>query len=164
MTGYLLVLLLLAATYLLTLASLDPLDVATALVVSAVVLVGMRRFAFPGGSVPGGELARRLARFPLFCAAVVWEIVVGTGQVAAVVVGLRPLRRPGIVAVPIGERSPNGVAATALAITLSPGEVFVDVDWEAGVMLIHVLDAGDPDAIRERYGHFYERFQRQVFP
>jgi multicomponent Na+:H+ antiporter subunit E len=77
---------------------------------------------------------------------------------------VRPLRRPGVVAIPIGARSPTGVAATALAVTLSPGEVFVDLDAEGEHMLVHVLDAGDPEATRRRYARFYERYQRQVFP
>jgi len=66
--------------------------------------------------------------------------------------------------VPIGERTTSGVAVSALTTTMSPGEVLVDIDWERGVMLIHVLDARDPDAVRARHLRFYERYQRRVFP
>lgn len=162
--SYLLALILLAGIYLLTIVSLDPLDVAAAFVLSALVLALTRRFLLEGPAPSAGQLIRRIARFPVFSLAVVREIVLGTWQVALVVVGIRPVVRPGIVAVPIGDRTPNGVAATALAITLSPGEVFVDVDWERDVMLIHVIDARDPDAVRAHHDRFYERFQRGVFP
>lgn len=155
---------LLATVYLLALASLDPLDVAAAVVVSILVLALLHRFLLELPPVPGRELARRVLRFPLFALAVLREITVGTWRVALIVVGVRPLSRPGIVAVPIGERTPTGVAATTLAITLSPGELLVDVDWQREVMLIHVLDARDPEAVRGYYEGFYRRYQSQVFP
>lgn len=156
--------LLLAAAYLLTLASVHPLDVAVAVAVSACVLYGLRRFLLTDPPLPGLELLRRALRLPLFVLVVLREIVVGTWHVALVVVGLRPLAKPGIVQVPIGDRTPTGVAVTTLAITLSPGELLVDVDWSRGLMLIHVIDAQDPDRIRDRYERIYERFQRGVFP
>lgn len=154
----------LAGVYLLTLASLDPLDIATAVAVATALLYGLRRFAITGPPLPGAEVARRALRLPAFVLVVLREIVVGTWDVALVVVGLRPLARPGIVQIPIGERTTNGVAVTALAITLSPGELLVDVDWQRRVMLVHVIDARDPDGIRERYQRIYERYQREVFP
>jgi multicomponent Na+:H+ antiporter subunit E len=154
----------LAAAYLLTLASLDPVDIAIAIAVSAAILYGLRAFLLADPPVPAAEVARRALHLPAFTLVVLKEIVVGTWQVALVVVGLRPLARPGIVQIPIGERTSNGVAVTTLAITLSPGELLVDVDWSRGVMLVHVIDASDPDGIRDRYQHIYERFQREVFP
>jgi len=84
--------------------------------------------------------------------------------VALVVLGRRPLDCPGIVAIPIEERTPIGVAVAALAFTLSPGDVLIDVDEEEQVMLIHVLDASDPEAVRARHRNFYERWQRRAFP
>jgi multicomponent Na+:H+ antiporter subunit E len=155
---------LLAAAYLLTLASIDPLDIAMAVVASTAVLFGLRSFLLTDPPVRGRELIRRGLRLPAFTLAVLREIVVGTWQVSLIVAGLKPLARPGIVEIPIGDRTPNGVAVTALAITLSPGELLVDVDWSRGVMLIHVIDAHDPDGVRGRYEEIYERFQRGVFP
>lgn len=154
----------LTVVYLLMLDSVDPLDVAAGLVISGTVIGLLGRFLFQGPALAAAELAARIVRFPRFAVAIVMEIVAGTWQVALVVMGIRPLAKPGIIAVPIGDRSPTGVAATTLAITLSPGELLVDIDAERGVMLIHVLDAADPDAVRERYAEFYERFQRGVFP
>ncbi len=158
--------LLLTGVYVLTLGSLDPLDLLGGLILSLAVVVALRRLLYDEepSALGGRALAGRIWHFPLFALVVVWEISVGTWRVAQAVTGLEPLHSPGIVAIPIGERTPNGVAATALAITLSPGELLVDIDERRGLMLIHVLDATDPDAIRTRYEHFYERYQRKVFP
>lgn len=155
---------LLTAVYLLMLDSVHPWDVAAGVCIAIVVVMLLGRFLFQAPGMSLARLAGRIARFPRFTWAVVLEIVAGTWQVALVVLRLRPLERPGIVAVPIGARTPTGVAVSALAITLSPGELLVDIDSERDVMLIHVLDASDPDGLRAKYDEFYERYQRQVFP
>ncbi|HVL31299.1 MAG TPA: Na+/H+ antiporter subunit E [Solirubrobacteraceae bacterium] len=162
--SYAFTLLLLTLAYLLTLASFDPWDVAIGALLAAGVLAWSRRALPASGRTGAGLLLRRIAAFPLFAAAIVREVVTGTWQVSLIVLGLRPLARPGIVAVPIGERTPTGVAATALALTLSPGEVLVDIDDRSQVMLVHVVDASDPDAVRARHDEFYRRYQQGVFP
>lgn len=157
--------LLLTGVYLLALASADPLDALTGVLISAAVVFGFGRFLWDEtGESTAPPLLVRAAAFPLFAAAVIREITVGTWQVSLIVLGIRPLSRPGIVQIPIGERTPTGVAATALAITLSPGELLVEIDETEEVMLIHVLDASDPDEIRRRYDRFFNRYQRRVFP
>ena len=155
---------LLVAVYALTLASANPLDLVAGAVLAAAVLVALRRFLFGGEPLTQPSMVKRIASFPRLVLAVAWEVTRGTWLVALVVTGRRPLARPGIVCVPIGERTRGGVAATALAVTLSPGEVFVDVDSEREVMLLHVLDASDPDAVRRHHAAFYDRHQRSVFP
>jgi multicomponent Na+:H+ antiporter subunit E len=152
------------AVYLVVLVSLDPWDVAIGTALAVALAVGARRFLALEGPPRGPGLVVRLVAFWPFAAAVAWDILVGTWHVALVTLRLRPLVSPGIVKVPIGPRTPNGVAITALVLTLSPGEFLVDVDWEERVMLIHALDAADPDAVRRHHERFYERFQRNVFP
>jgi multisubunit Na+/H+ antiporter MnhE subunit len=56
------------------------------------------------------------------------------------------------------------VAVSALVTTLSPGSFLVDVDWTEGTMLIHVIEASDPDRVRADLETFYQRYQRRVFP
>jgi multisubunit Na+/H+ antiporter MnhE subunit len=90
------------------------------------------------------------------------DITVGTWQVALVVLGLRPLRCPGIVAVPLGDRTDLGAVVSSLVSTLSPGELVVDIDHDRGAILVHVLDASDRDAVRARFEDFYRRHQRDV--
>lgn len=154
----------LVAVYLVVLVSIDPWDALIGAAIALVLLWTFRRFLGTGSSATAGVMLRRSAAFVPFALVVVWDIVVGTWQVAVVVLGLRPLRRPGIVAVPIGERTRLGVAVSSLATTLSPGSLLVDVNWQRRVMLIHLLDASDPDATRDRMDRFYQRYQRHVFP
>lgn len=161
---YVLVLVGLTAVYALALASLRPLDLVTGLLVSAALLAITRRFVLAAEPEPARDVLRRIAALPRFFAGVVAEVARGTIEVALVVLGHRGLDCPGIVAVPIEERTPVGVAVSALAYTLSPGDVLIDVDEEKQVMLVHVLDASDPDAVRARHRSFYERWQRRAFP
>ncbi len=164
MTRIVLALFLLVLVYALSLASAHPWDLAMGALVGGLILIVYRRFLFVGPAVPTGTLLRRVVGFVPFAVALVWEIFRGTWNVALVVLHVRPLLHPGIVAIPIAERTPLGVAVSSLATTLSPGAFLVDVDWNQGVLLIHVLDATDPDAVRAEHERFYRRFQRHVFP
>ena len=130
--GRLLVVALLAAVYLLTLGSTHPLDLALGLVLAAALTAGLRGRLRPpqGHGVP--PLPVRLAACPLLAGAVLAEIGRGTWDVGLRVLGLRPLEGPGVVLVPIGERSPQGVAVTGLLVGLSPGSMLLELS------LIHI--------------------------
>lgn len=155
---------LLTIVYALALASVHPLDLAVGAALACALLVGLRRFLSDGAEAQPSSAGRRLMAFPRLALAVLEEVVRGTWRVALVVTGRRSLRTPGIVRIPIGERSRSGVAASALMLTLAPGELLVDIDWEGGAMLVHVLDASDPDEVRRHHARLYERYQRAVFP
>ena len=160
-----LVVLLLAGIYMMTLASYHPLDLLFGVIASIVALYAYRSFVFGGAEgrpdpLPG-FLRRCVAFFP-FAVAVVWDVLKGTWEVALVVLHLRPLVKPGIVRVPLGERTPTGVAVTALVTTLSPGAILVESNDK--FMLLHVIDASDPEAVRKDREDFYQRYQKKVFP
>jgi multicomponent Na+:H+ antiporter subunit E len=154
----------LAAVYMAALASADPGDLAVGVALAAGVLATGRRFLFEHGLPPLHGLAGRVVGFPVFAAAVVADVTAGTWSVALIMLGVRSPRDPRIVEIPIGDRSRVGVAVTALTGTLSPGEVLVDVDEPRGVMLVHVIDGADPEAVIAHHRRFYERYQRRVFP
>ena len=154
----------LTLVYALALASFHPLDLLFGAALSGALVFSSRRFVFGEGPDGGPSLPRRAAAFAPFALAVFREIVAGTWEVTLVTLHLRPLKRPGIVEVPIGERTPAGVAAWAVVAGLPPGSFFVDVDRERGIVLIHVIDASDPDAFRRQQEDFYRRYQRKVFP
>jgi multisubunit Na+/H+ antiporter MnhE subunit len=115
-------------------------------------------------NAPAIPIWRRIVWFFPFAAAVIVDIVTGTWQVMLIVFRIRPLERPGIIGVPVGDRSPTGMANSGLTDTRAPGSVLVDVDWEQRIAWLHVIDATDPDATREHLEMVYERFQRKVFP
>ena len=155
---------LLAAVYLLVLGSAHPLDLALGLLLATAVSIGLHgRLQAPRGTGAPWLLAR-VAAFPLLAAAVLAEIARGTWDVALRVLHLRKLERPGIVAIPIGERSPLGVAVTGLVVGLSPGSTLLEVDERRRTMLFHVIDASDPDGVRASIDRLYQRYQRRVFP
>lgn len=158
----------LTIVFALTLASFDPSDfmIGAALAIGVLLLFRMASLT-ADNTVPQDETPNPLTRaiwfFPL-CGRAMWDIIRGTWQVFLIVSGIRELEHPGIVLVPVGDRTPTGVAVSALISTLSPGTLVIDIDFAQGVMLIHSIDASDPDQIRLEHQHFYDRYQRHVFP
>jgi multisubunit Na+/H+ antiporter MnhE subunit len=155
---------LLTLVYALVLASFHPWDLAIGAALSCALFLAARGYLFGDKPDAPWSALGRVAAFVPFAAAVVRDVLVGTWEVALVTLHLRPLDRPGIVAVPIGERTPTGIAVTALVMTLSPGEFLVEVDWERRAMLMHVIDASNPEKVRAAHERFYSRYQRKVFP
>ena len=60
------------------------------------------------------------------------------------------------------DRSRHAVALWGVLTGEAPDEVPVDVDEERDVLIVHLVDASDPDAVRERHRRAYERAQRKV--
>ncbi|WP_119070517.1 Na+/H+ antiporter subunit E [Rubrobacter indicoceani] len=175
MIRYAMAVLALTVVYALSLASVNPWDLAFGLLVSATLLF-VARLRFGGGLGPAGELRdpenkptlgatllKVLAFFP-FLAVVILDTIRGAGRVLLAVLGVKPPKQPGIVGVPLGERSPEGVAVSAFLAAFSPGTLLVRVDEVERVMWIHAIDAEDPEAVRRAQQEFYERHQRKVFP
>ena len=169
MARYVFAVVALTLVYALALASFHPWDLLIGAGLSSALLFSFRWIVFetdfdsgPAGRRP--NLLRRVVAFVPFCLAVFRDILAGTWGVTLVTLRLRPLKGPGIVAVPIGERTATGVAVWALVTGLPPGSFFVDVDRGRGVVLIHVIDARDPEAVREQHQDFYRRYQSKVFP
>lgn len=164
MTRYVPAVAVLTLLYALALASFDPVDLLFGAVLSATLVFVSRAFVFGEERGRGPSPFGRVAAFVPFSLVILRQILVGTREVSLVTLQLRPLKEPGIVAVPIGERTPTGVAVWAVVTGLPPGSFFVDIDRERGVALIHVLDSRDPDAFREEQEEFYRRYQSKVFP
>ena len=58
---------------------------------------------------------------------------------------------PGFVEIPRDGRSPHAVALWGVLTGEAPDEVPVDIDEERDVLIVHLVDASDPDAVRERH-------------
>jgi multicomponent Na+:H+ antiporter subunit E len=163
-TRYVAAVAVLTLVYALALASFHPLDLLFGAALSAALVFVSRRYVFGDDRDREPSLLGRATAFVPFALVVLREIIVGTWEVSLVTLHLRPLKEPGIVAVPIGERTPTGVAVWAVVTGLPPGSFFVDIDRERGVALIHILDSRDPGAFREEQEDFYQRYQSKVFP
>ena len=70
--------------------------------------------------------------------------------------------RPGFVEIPRAGRSRNAVALWGVLTGGAPDEVAVDLDEERDVLIVHLVDASDPDAVRDRHRRAYEDQQRKV--
>lgn len=79
-----------------------------------------------------------------------WEIVASTGRLALVVLRPRIELQPRFLDVPLDLNGELPRFLFACLITMTPGTMSVGLDSERGVLMVHVLDAPDPDAaIRE---------------
>lgn len=75
---------------------------------------------------------------------------------------LRGGAQPGFVEIPRGPRTRHAVALWGVLTGEAPDEVPVDIDDERDVLIVHLVDASDPEAVRERHRRAYERAQRRV--
>ena len=127
MTRYAAVVAGLTLVYALALGSFHPLDLLFGAGLSAALVFASRRFVFGDGPDGRASLLRRAVAFLPFALAVFREIVIGTWEVTLVTLHLRTLNRPGIVEVPIADRTPAWVAAWAVFTALPPGSFFLDL-------------------------------------
>ena len=146
----------LLAIYLLVLTSMRPGDIIIGGAVALAITVGLGTAARRGSSsrvrwIRGlvGTLAHTAA-----------EVVIGSWRTIRFC--LSGAGAPGFVEVPRGDRSNHGVALWGVLTGAAPDEVPVAVDAKRGVLLVHLVDAGDPAAVRERHRRSYERWHRDV--
>ncbi len=96
--------------------------------------------------LPPVSFGGRLRPGPLlvFAGRFVVELVSASMHVARIAVhpGYRP--RGAIIGVPLRVRTDLNLALTAESISLVPGTLIVEVDREAGVLYVHVLDTHGP--------------------
>jgi multisubunit Na+/H+ antiporter MnhE subunit len=148
----------LMAIYLLVMTSAKPADAAAGLLLGLVLAVALRP-RLPGRRPATPGLAGLLALGPVLGRTVA-EMVVGSWRTARFC--LRGDGQPGFVELPRGERSRHAVALWGVLTGEAPDEVPVDVDVERDVLIVHLVDASDPGAVRERHRRAYERGQRKV--
>lgn len=160
----------LTLVYSLALASFHPWDLILGAILSSVLLSIFKWFDTSDADdtaaqqPPGGSSLGRFGAFFPFVVAVAREILSGGWRVFLVTVGLKRPQSPGIVAVPLGERSRRGVSVSAFLVAFTPGTLLVEVDEQNWQMLIHAVDAANPEFVRESQERLYQRYQKKVFP
>lgn len=148
--------LLLAVSWLLLMHTVEPVQVAFAVLVGVLVPALLRHF-LPPGAQPRIVPALRLAGI------VLWDIVVANIAVARLVLGPMSRPRPAWVHVPLDATHPTAIALLATIITTTPGTVSCVVDEERDEILVHALDCGDPQAMARDIKHRYETPLRMIF-
>lgn len=95
---------------------------------------------------------------------VLWDIVVANFVVARLVLFRRNRdMHPNWVTVPIELRSPVAITVLAGTITMTPGTLTADLSSKGHSLLVHCLDAPDPDAVRDEIKERYERRLLEIF-
>jgi multisubunit Na+/H+ antiporter MnhE subunit len=87
-------------------------------------------------------------------------MVIGSWRTARFCLGLGG--EPGFVEIPRAGRSRHAVALWGVLTGEAPDEIPVDVDEERDMLIVHLVDASDPDSVRERHRRAYEGAQRKV--
>jgi multisubunit Na+/H+ antiporter MnhE subunit len=146
----------LTGIYVLVLTSLAPGDILVGALLASVLVVG----SGASRSSPASGWWDWAVHLVGTLASTGREIVVGSIRVARFCLGERA--SPGFVEIPRDDRSDSAVALWGLLTGEAPDEYPVTTDEEREVLLVHVLDARDPDGVRERHARTRARWQRRV--
>lgn len=135
------------------------------LIVGALVALGISAL-LPAGKeavIPWRRVPRFLWALIRYIFVVGKDILEGGLSTARIVLDPRLPIHPGIIAIPSGSESELGTALSAHAISLSPGELVVEMDDE-GTLFVHCLDVEKSaqyaeDAQKLRQGLLSEMFE-----
>ena len=95
---------------------------------------------------------------------VMWDIAVANVVVAWTVLFKSNQKiRSHWIPIPLDLRAPEAITILAGTITLTPGTVSADLSSSGHSLLVHALDAGDPDAVRDEIKSRYERRLKEIF-
>jgi len=99
-----------------------------------------------------------------FILVVLWDIVVANIVVAKTILFTsKSNMHPAWVTIPLDLRSPEAITVLAGTITMTPGTVSSDIAADGRSLLVHCLNAADPDAVRDEIKHRYERRLKEIF-
>jgi multisubunit Na+/H+ antiporter MnhE subunit len=149
----------LVAIYLLVLTSASPGDVVVGALLALPIAIALRPRGprWPTDRIPtrvwaaGGLLAQTAA-----------EMARGSWRVARYCLGGEG--SPGLVEIPQGDRSRHAIAVWGVLTGEAPDEIPVDVDEQRRVLIVHLVEASDPAAVRDRHARTHERWLRRVVP
>lgn len=105
-----------------------------------------------------------VGRMTVYVLIVLWDIIVANLQVAWIILTRRNKNlRPAWIVIPLDLRSPEAITILAGTITLTPGTVSADMSNTGRHLLVHALDAPDPDAVRDDIKTRYEARLKEIF-
>ncbi len=99
-----------------------------------------------------------------FVLVVLWDIVVANVIVARTILFTgNSAMRPTWITVPLDLRTPEAITVLAGTITMTPGTVSSDLAADGRSILVHCLNAEDPDAVVAEIKQRYERRLKEIF-
>jgi multicomponent K+:H+ antiporter subunit E len=95
---------------------------------------------------------------------VLYDIVMANIVVARLILFKRNADlHPNWVCIPLDLRTPEAITVLAATITLTPGTVSADLSDHGHSLLVHCLDAPNPEAVRDEIKDRYERRLMEIF-
>ncbi len=140
-------LLALVVLWMLLWGSTTPLTIVSGVVVALAVT---RAFYLPPVELSGRF---NLFWFIMFVARVLGEMVVASFQVALLAIGPRSRHESALVKVDLHTRSDFILTGTALAVSLVPGSIVVEVDRASTVLYVHTLSVHSAAEVEEARAH-----------
>ncbi|MFP5509888.1 MAG: Na+/H+ antiporter subunit E [Alphaproteobacteria bacterium] len=99
-----------------------------------------------------------------FILIVLWDIVVANIVVAKTILFTRnAAMHPAWITIPLDLRTPEAITVLAGTITMTPGTVSSDIAADGHSLLVHCLNAEDPDAVVADIKQRYERRLKEIF-
>jgi len=113
---------------------------------------------------PNRPNLRSAPRIVEYILVVLWDICVANVQVAYVILfKTNASTKPAWISIPLELRTPEAITVLAGTITMTPGTVSSDVAADGRSLLVHCLDAADPDAVRDEIKARYEARLKEIF-
>ena len=113
---------------------------------------------------PDRPKLKRPWKFLGFVLIVLWDICVANLVVARIILFRRKGElRSQWISIPLDLTSPEAITVLAGTITMTPGTLSADVSACGRALLVHCLDAKDPDAVRDQIKTRYERRVKEIF-
>ena len=113
---------------------------------------------------PNRPKLRSAPRIVEYIFVVLWDICVANVQVAYVILfKTNASTKPAWISIPLELRTPEAITVLAGTITMTPGTVSCDVVADGRSLLVHCLDAADPDAVRDEIKTRYEARLKEIF-
>ncbi len=69
----------------------------------------------------------------------------------------------GFVHIPLELRDPNALAVLAMIVCITPGTAWAEISLDRSMLLLHVLEVDDPQAIATHVKERYERPLMEIF-
>lgn len=129
----------------------------TGFVVGAIVLTLLPRMS---GSLRYGVRLWRIGKLMLVF---LKEFMLSVWRVARLVTSPTMRFKPGLLTVPLTLTRDAEITLLANLITLTPGTLTVDVAEDRSHLLVHAVDAPDPDATRDDIVTGFQRLIKEAF-
>jgi multicomponent K+:H+ antiporter subunit E len=149
--------LVIAVTWLLMQGGISVVNLAWAAIMAAVLPWLLHGFIGPGSR------PRRIGVMLRLMLTVLWDIVLSNLTVARIVLGPRADPHPAWLHVRHSLDDPRAVMLLATIITTTPGTVSCLVDEHRREILVHALDARDPESVVATILQRYERPLKEIF-